>query len=104
MGLLLRPVDDPFRFTGVEPSRGDYGIPWQNYIGWLIVSGVITLGISLKCLPAGLLVVLYGLIWLLKFNSLLVFWGCQCRSVWILPNGWESALGRGSNQIIDKGA
>jgi len=58
-----------------NPSGGFFGTPWLNFTGWLLVSGVITFGISPKRLPGGLLVVVYGLTWLVEFISLLVFWG-----------------------------
>jgi uncharacterized membrane protein len=58
-----------------NPAGGYFGIPWLHFFGWLLVSGVITFGISPNRLPGGLLVVVYGLTWLAEFLSLLLFWG-----------------------------
>ncbi len=58
-----------------QPPGAFYGTPWLNYTGWLLVSGVITFGLSPKRLPGGLLVVVYGCTWLVDFIALFVFWG-----------------------------
>ncbi len=57
-----------------NPAGAFFGTPWLNYLGLVLVSGVITFGISPKRLPGGLLVVVYSLTWLVEFISLLVFW------------------------------
>lgn len=57
-------------------TPGNYfGIPWLNFLGWLIVSALITLAISPKRLPGGLLVLVYALTWLVEFICQLLFWG-----------------------------
>jgi uncharacterized membrane protein len=58
-----------------DPIGVFYGTPWLNFIGWLILSAIITFAISPKRLPGGLLVLVYVLTWLVEFVSLLVFWG-----------------------------
>lgn len=58
-----------------DPTGAFFGTPWLNYLGLLLVSGVITFGISPKRLPGGLLVVIYLLTWLVEFVSLIIFWG-----------------------------
>ena len=58
-----------------SPPGGYFGIPWMSLLGWLLVSGLISVGISPKRLPGGLLVVVYALTWLVEFISLVVFWG-----------------------------
>jgi putative membrane protein len=58
-----------------NPVGGYYGSPWLNLFGWLVVSGVITFGVSPKRLPGGRLVLIYGISWLVEFFTLLLFWG-----------------------------
>ena len=57
------------------PIGGLYGTPWLNYTGWLLVSGVITFGVSPKRLPAGSLLLVYVLTWLIELISLIFFGG-----------------------------
>jgi putative membrane protein len=52
-----------------------FGIPWVNFLGWLIVSALITLAVSPKRLPGGLLVLLYALTWVVEFICQLIIWG-----------------------------
>jgi putative membrane protein len=70
-----------------EPGAANYfGIPWVNYAGWLLASGVITAAMlalqallrSERGIPhAGIvpLLVMYALTWLLQTGGLLFFWG-----------------------------
>jgi uncharacterized membrane protein len=57
------------------PNGALSGTPWLNYTGWLLVSGVITFGVSPKRIPAGLLFLIYILTWLIQFIALLFFGG-----------------------------
>ena len=54
---------------------GYFGIPWLNFIGQIFVAGMISFAVSPKRLPAGALVLVYVLAWLLNFIWQLVFWG-----------------------------
>jgi uncharacterized membrane protein len=74
-GFYVEPLMAHLGLVEWDPVGGYFGIPWLHYTGWLLVSGVITFGISPKRLPGGLLVVVYGLAWLIEFISLLIFWG-----------------------------
>jgi uncharacterized membrane protein len=73
--FYIDPLMVHFGLLEWNPVGRFFGTPWLNFTGWLLVSGVITFGISPKRLPGGLLVVLYGLTWLVDFFSLLIFWG-----------------------------
>ncbi|OGN94347.1 MAG: hypothetical protein A2Y88_01095 [Chloroflexi bacterium RBG_13_48_10] len=55
------------------PVGGFYGTPWLNYLGWLLVSGVITFGVAPKRIPGGALILVYGLTWIIGFLLLILF-------------------------------
>jgi putative membrane protein len=74
-GFYFDPVMVHLGLLVWNPLGAYFGLPWLNFTGWLLVSGVITFGVSPKRLPGGLLVVVYGLTWLVEFISLLLFWG-----------------------------
>jgi uncharacterized membrane protein len=67
-----------WRAQGQTSGSGYFGIPWTNYLGWLLVSGLITWIV----LPGGLppdtpvaaLILIYGLTWGLETFGQLVFW------------------------------
>jgi len=52
-----------------------FGIPLQNYAGWLLVSGLITAIVRPGRLPLRPLVLLYSVTWLLEAGGLPIFWG-----------------------------
>jgi putative membrane protein len=54
---------------------GYFGIPWTNYLGWLLVSALITILIRPQKLPVAPLMIIYTAIWLLKSAGLSIFWG-----------------------------
>lgn len=56
-----------------EPG-GYFGIPWLNFLGWLVVSGLITALVRPRELPGGLLLLVYIITWLLSTVGLAVFW------------------------------
>ena len=74
-GLYFDPLLVHLGFEQWTPVGGFSGVPWLNFIGWLFVSGVITFGLSPKRIPGGVLLLVYGLTWLVDFISLFVFWG-----------------------------
>jgi putative membrane protein len=53
---------------------GYFGIPWSNYLGWLLVSVLITLIIRPRRLPVAPLLLIYTITWLLQTIGLGVFW------------------------------
>ena len=58
---------------------GYFGIPWLNFVGWLIASAVITLIARrlapLNDLPSRPLIAMYAVTWALETIGLLCFWG-----------------------------
>lgn len=54
---------------------GYFGIPWVNFGGWLLVSGLITAVLRPPPLPAAPLLAVYGLTLALEAIGLGVFWG-----------------------------
>jgi len=57
-----------------QPS-GYFGVPWSNYIGWLLASAVITALARPAPLPIKPLWLIYTLTWGLETGGLLLFWG-----------------------------
>lgn len=70
---------DPMMVTWgmwVWDNPGSYfGIPWLNYLGWLLVSALITILIRPGKLPVAPLLIIYTILWLLKSVGLSFFWG-----------------------------
>ena len=64
--------DNPGRF---------FGIPWMNYLGWLLVSALITIIIRPAKLSVTPLLIIYTAIWLLKSAGLGIFWGIPDAAV-----------------------
>ncbi len=59
-----------------EPGAFSYfGIPWVNFGGWLLVSGLITALVRPRDLPLGPLLAIYGITWFLQWFGQLFFWG-----------------------------
>jgi putative membrane protein len=61
-------------WTWAEPG-GYFGIPWQNYLGWLLAAALITVAIRPHELPTGPFMLIYVVTWLLEAIGLLFFWG-----------------------------
>ena len=57
------------------PVGGFYGTPWLNYLGWLVVSGVITFGVAPNRIPSGALILVYSLTWIVGFLLLILMGG-----------------------------
>jgi len=51
-----------------------FGIPLSNYLGWLVVSSLLTLAANPKNLPAGPLSLVYILTWALQTIGQGIFW------------------------------
>jgi putative membrane protein len=56
-----------------EPG-GYFGVPWSNYLGWLVASALITLVVRPKPLPIAPLLAVYTITWLLQSVGQAVFW------------------------------
>jgi uncharacterized membrane protein len=98
-GFCLDPLMVHLGLLKWNPAGDFYGTPWLNYIGWLLVSAVITFGISPKRLPGGSLVLVYALTWMAEFISLLIFWGLPVPAliVFLLMGGmllWAAIITR----------
>jgi putative membrane protein len=57
-----------------DSPGGFFGIPWSNYLGWLLVSAVITAIIRPSQLPIAALLLIYTITWILQTIGLGVFW------------------------------
>jgi putative membrane protein len=53
---------------------GFFGIPWSNYLGWLLVSALITISVRPGQLPTAPLLLIYTIMWLLQTVGLGIFW------------------------------
>ena len=73
--LFLDPMMVTWKMWIWDNPGGYFGIPWINYIGWLLVSAVITIIVRPGKLPFAPLLMIYTAIWLLKSVGLGFFWG-----------------------------
>jgi putative membrane protein len=61
--------------TGTELYTGGYfGIPWMNYLGWMLVSVVVSWLARPAPVPARPLLVIYVIVWLFQTIGQLFFW------------------------------
>ncbi|MEI7847840.1 MAG: carotenoid biosynthesis protein [Chloroflexota bacterium] len=72
--LFLDPQMAAWHFWVWEVPGQYYGIPWSNYLGWLVVSICLTLIANPRHLPAGPLSLVYVLTWLLQTIGQGIFW------------------------------
>jgi len=73
--LLMDPMMVDWGMWAWQNPGGYFGIPWSNYLGWLLISGLITLLLQPKNLPIAPLLLIYTITWLLETGGLLLFWG-----------------------------
>ena len=59
-----------------------FGIPVQNYAGWLIGSALITAAVRPAALRSDALVVVYTLTWILETVGLALFWALPGPALW----------------------
>jgi uncharacterized membrane protein len=64
-----------------DQPGGYFGVPWINFLGWLLISALITALVNPRNLSTGLLVLVYGLTWLVEFICQLFFWGLPGSAV-----------------------
>jgi putative membrane protein len=57
-----------------ENPGGYFGIPWRNYLGWLLASALITAWVRPPNLPVVPLLLIYTITWLLETIGLFFFW------------------------------
>jgi putative membrane protein len=58
-----------------ENPGGYFGIPWSNYLGWLLASALITVLVQPQNLPVIPLLLIYTITWVLETIGLFFFWG-----------------------------
>ena len=73
--LLLDPQMVAWGLWVWEMPGGYFGIPWQNYAGWLLTAGLLTHLIRPKPLSEPLLLWIYTITWFLESLGLVFFWG-----------------------------
>lgn len=72
--LFLDPQMVAWNFWRWEIPGQYFGIPWSNYLGWMLISGLISLIVNPRELPAGALSLVYVLTWLLQTIGQGIFW------------------------------
>jgi putative membrane protein len=73
--LFLDPQMVTWKFWVWQQPGGYFGIPWVNFLGWILVSGVITFLVNPRDLPEEPLLLVYTITWLLETIGQLLFWG-----------------------------
>ena len=73
--LFLDPQMVAWGFWVWEQPGGYFGIPWQNFLGWLLTAGLATILARPAHLPTGILLAVYVAVWILETIGLLFFWG-----------------------------
>ena len=56
-------------FTG-----GYFGIPWVNFLGWLVVAALVTAIVRPSDLPVRPLLLIYAVTWIFQFLGQILFW------------------------------
>jgi putative membrane protein len=72
--LFLDPQMVGWGFWVWEIPGQYFGIPLVNYLGWIVVSALITLAVNPKDLPLGPLALVYALTWVLQTIGQGIFW------------------------------
>jgi putative membrane protein len=73
--LFLDPQMVGWNFWQWAHPVGYFGIPWSNYVGWLIVSFLVSFVLCPPALPKLPLVAIYACVWFLQSVGLALFWG-----------------------------
>lgn len=73
--LFLDPQMVGWGFWVWETPGAYFGIPLSNYLGWIVVSALLTLAVNPQDLPLGPLALVYVLTWLLQSIGQGIFWG-----------------------------
>jgi len=72
--LLMDPMMVSWEMWEWQNPGGYFGIPWSNYLGWLLVAAAITAIIRPRNLPTAPLLLIYTITWLLEMGGLSLFW------------------------------
>lgn len=97
--LMLDPQMVAWNLWVWDQPGGYFGIPWQNYLGWLGTAVLLTLIIRPDNLPRRSLIIIYTITWFLETVGLLFFWdlagpaivGGLVMGAFVLL-GWTSVL------------
>jgi len=73
--LYLDPQMVGWGFWVWAQPDGYFGIPWVNFLGWILTGAVVTAVVRPDNLPITPLIVIYGIVWILQAIGLAVFWG-----------------------------
>lgn len=73
--LFLDPQMVAWGFWVWEEPGGYFGIPWVNFLGWILSAFTITLLVRPGHLSARPLLLIYGITWALESIGLAIFWG-----------------------------
>jgi lycopene beta-cyclase len=73
--LFLDPQMVSWNFWQWAENGAYFGIPLQNYFGWLLVAAIVTLLVNPARLPIFPLVLIYGTVCCLQTIGQAVFWG-----------------------------
>lgn len=72
--LFLDPQMVAWGFWVWAEPGGYFGIPWLNFVGWLLTAALITLLVNPKEIPLSPLLAIYVITWLLETIGQLFFW------------------------------
>lgn len=75
--LFLDPQMVAWGFWEWRNPVGYFGIPWINYVGWILTAFIVTLIIRPQKLPVVPLLIVYGVVWFLQSFGQFFFWGQQ---------------------------
>ena len=73
--LFLDPQMVAWNFWVWDQPGQYFGIPWVNFLGWLLVSALVTVVARPRGLPVLPLLVVYTVTWALQTFGQLFFWG-----------------------------
>jgi putative membrane protein len=97
--LMMDPMMVAWGMWVWDATGSYFGIPWGNFLGWLLVAGLITALIRPSDLPVPPLLLIYTITWLLEMGGMFLFWnmpgpalvgGLVMGSFTIL--GWRAVL------------
>ena len=72
--LFLDPQMVAWNFWHWDSPGQYFGIPWSNYLGWILVSAALSLIANPRKLPVGPLALVYVLTWALQTIGQGIFW------------------------------
>ncbi len=72
--LFLDPQMVNWGYWVWEQPSGYFGIPWLNFLGWLLSAALLTYLVQPKAIPVEPLVLIYVITWILQTIGQLFFW------------------------------